>query len=154
MLAVLAPAEGTHTATNISWITSTEYSASAFDLNMQNGSFNQSDVKMSFDSSSAVYLDKVLPTDSKATTRAGGTSALYYVYSHFRKSSDFRSKIATAAGTRAVYVATGSFNFTSGSTSFSNTLLIFDMVIWHICMRVLPIVINNYFDMFYFYFFH
>jgi phage tail sheath protein FI len=121
LLAVLAPAEGTHTATNASWITSTAYSASAFDLNMSNGSFSQVDVGMSFDSSSGVYLDKVLPTDSKATTRSGGTSALYYVYSHFRKSSDFRSKIATAAGTRAVYAITGSLNFTSGSTSFGNT---------------------------------
>ena len=125
LLAVLAPAEGTHTATNTSWITSTAYSASAFDLNMTNGSFSQVDVGMSFDSSSGVYLDKVIPTDSKATTRAGGTSALYYVYSHFRKSSDYRSKITAVAGdlgsTKSVYVITGSLNFTSGSTSFSNT---------------------------------
>jgi hypothetical protein len=121
LLAVLAPAEGTHNATNATIVTSTAYSASAFDLNMTNGSFSQVGVGMSFDSSSGVYLDDVLPTDSKATTRAGGTSAVYYVYSHFRKSSDYRSKIATAAGSKAVYAITGSLNFTSGSTSFSNT---------------------------------
>jgi len=126
LLAVLAPAEGTHNATNIS-ATTTEYSASAFTIDFANGSYSQAGVALSFDSGSDAYLDKVLSIEPKATTRAGGTSALHYVYSHFRKTGNFRANIsAPAAGgggqeAASVYVATGSLNFTSGSTSFSNT---------------------------------
>ena len=40
LLAVLAPAEGTHDATNISWVTSAKNEAYAFQLNMKNDNFD------------------------------------------------------------------------------------------------------------------
>ena len=124
LLAVLAPAEGTHDATNISWVTSGTNEAYAFQLNMSSSNFSQADVKMSFSSGSVTegypYIADVLPTNPKATTRSGGTSALYYIHSHFEKSGNYRS-IQGATASSQVQVITGSLNFTSGSTSYGNT---------------------------------
>ena len=124
LLAVLAPAEGTHDATNISWVTSAKNEAYAFNLNMSSSNFSQTEVKMSFSSGSGTegykYIEDVLPTNPKATTRVGGTSALYYIHSHFAKSGNYRATIGAIAQSQ-VQVITGSLNFTSGSTSFGNT---------------------------------
>ena len=124
LLAVLAPAEGTHDATNISWVTSGVNEAYAFQLNMSSSNFSQVDVKMSFSSGSDTegykYIEDVLPTNQKATTRVGGTQALYYIYSHFEKSGNYRSTQGATASSQ-VQVITGSLNFTSGSTAFGNT---------------------------------
>ena len=124
LLAVLAPAEGTHDATNISWVTSAKNEAYAFNLNMSSSNFSQTEVKMSFSSGSDTegykYIEDVLPTNPKATTRVGGTSALYYIHSHFAKSGNRRSTIG-AVDNSQVQVITGSLNFTSGSTSYGNT---------------------------------
>lgn len=124
LLAVLAPAEGTHDATNISWVTSGVNEAYAFQLNMSSSNFSQADVKMSFSSGSSTegykYIRDVIPTNPKATTRAGGTTALYYIHSHFEKSGNRRSNIG-AVDNSQVQAVTGSLNFTSGSTSYGNT---------------------------------
>ena len=123
VLAVLAPAEGTHTATNASAVPNTAYSASAFTLDLQNGSFTDTGNKVSFNtggSGANTYIEDFFSSNPRATKNGDNSTAYYYLHSHFQSSSAFRQGNEVKLNAFIVNL-TGSLNFTSGSTGFSNT---------------------------------
>ena len=126
VLAVLAPAEGTHNATNISAVASTQYSASKFSFSMANGAFTDNDNKLSFNTGGSTggfsYLEDFFSKNPRATKNGDNSTAYYYLHSHFQSSSAHRLNFAGhLSGSHQIVNLTGSLNFTSGSTGFSNT---------------------------------
>ena len=129
VLAVLAPAEGTHTATNASAVptsSASPASASQFALDLENGSFTDTGNKLSFNTGGAsgghTYVEDFFSKNPRATKNGDNSTAYYYLHSHFQSSSAFRQsgEIADCVGYPIVNL-TGSLNFTSGSTGFSST---------------------------------